>query len=278
MSCPTPGAVTNSGRVSSRSLDEASGLVGSARNPGLFYSHNDSGGSARVYALRADGGLAATIRVSAARSVDWEDIAVGPGPTTGVSYVYVGDIGDNARSRSDIRVYRFAEPALDVGAANRAVSVTAETLRLRYPDGAHNAETLLLDPVAGELFVLTKHDSGSSGLYVARPPLSTTTTQTLEAVATLRFGSGALAGSPLATGGDISKDGSAILLRTYSDAFLWPRAQGTTLAEAFAETPCPVNVASERQGEAIAFASDNGSYFTLSEGSRPTLHRATLSW
>ena len=44
---------------------------------------------------------------------DWEDIAVGPGPEPGVSYVYIGDIGDNLRLRSTISLLRFPEPDLD---------------------------------------------------------------------------------------------------------------------------------------------------------------------
>lgn len=277
-SCPSTSAPVSSGRISSTELDEASGLVASSANPGVFYSHNDSGGAARVYALAPDGTLLATISVSGATAVDWEDIAIGPGPNANSNYVYVGDIGDNAMSRSSIRVYRFAEPTIDLSATLQKHNASAETLRLSYPDGAHNAETLLLDPTTGDLFVLTKHQSGSSSLYVAHAPLSPTSTQTLELVTSLQFGTGALSGSPLVTGGDVSKDGSAVVIRTYSGAFYWVRSAGTTLGEAFAGMPCSVTVPAEKQGEAIAFTSDSSGYATLSEGSLPTMYRMALNW
>jgi hypothetical protein len=40
---------------------------------------------------------------------DCEDIAVGPGPVKGKSYVYDGDIGDNDSKRKYITVYRIEE-------------------------------------------------------------------------------------------------------------------------------------------------------------------------
>jgi hypothetical protein len=276
--CPTSSAAEKAGQISTSSLAEASGLVASVRNPGLFYSHNDSGGSARIYALREDGALVADLSVSGARAQDWEDIAVGPGPDAGVSYIYVGDIGDNAQSRSDIRVYRSAEPNLDAAQTNQRLSVAAETIRLRYPDGAHNAETLMVDPITADLYVLTKLDSGNSALYVAHAPLSSSAAMTLQSVASLKFGTGNLSGSPLATGGDIARNGSAALVRTYSGVFLWRRAETATLAEAFAEPPCALTAPREKQGEALAFSVDGSAYYSVSEGSRPPLYRMRLSW
>ena len=65
--------------------------------------------------------------------------------------LYVGDIGDNASRRASIDVYRVPEPR--VGAA---ASAPAARLRLRYPDGAHDAEALLVDPLRGDLVIVTK--------------------------------------------------------------------------------------------------------------------------
>src|SRR5689334_16831328 len=95
-----------------RRIDESSGLVASRRNPGLFWTHNDSGDLPLVYAFDRAGRSRGTWRVEGAQAVDWEDIAAGPGPTQGQSYLYVGDIGDNPRQRDSIVVYRFPEPEL----------------------------------------------------------------------------------------------------------------------------------------------------------------------
>ena len=79
--------------------------------------------------------LRATVAVNVPAAVDWEDIAI-DGKT-----IYIGDIGDNAAVRPSIVVYRVTEPALT------AKSVNATTFTLRYPDGPHDAEALMVDPL-----------------------------------------------------------------------------------------------------------------------------------
>src|SRR5919107_5771213 len=96
-----------------RSIKESSGIVASRRNPGLFWTHNDSGGGPLVYAFDRAGRRRGTFRVEGARARDWEDIAAGPGPAEGQSYLYAADIGDNGREREFVVVYRFPEPELD---------------------------------------------------------------------------------------------------------------------------------------------------------------------
>jgi hypothetical protein len=88
----------------------------------------------------------------------------------------------------------------------------------------------------------------------------------MERVAWVRLGPEGASGSALLTGGDIAPDGSAILLRTYADAFLWPRRPGEAIAEALSRPPCQVPLRVEPQGEAIAFSADGRSYLTVSEG------------
>lgn len=251
-------------------------MAQSWRNSRVLYTHNDSGGLPRVYAIAEDGTHLATLHLQGSAAIDWEDIAVGPGPASGTSYVYVGDIGDNALCRKNVVVERFAEPAIASTDRARMIQTSHESLLFSYPDGAHNAETLLVDPWSSELYIVTKGDNGGSRVYVARPPLSASATNKLSFVATLSFGPGVASDSKLVTGGDVRADGRAIVLRTYDSAFLWPRAADATLASAFSSPPCMVPVAREPQGEAIAFSTDGRSYFTLSEGVRQPLYRGAL--
>ena len=94
------------GDVSSNPINEASGLVASQQNTDVFWTHNDSGDSNRVFALNAQGGFLGSFVLQGAAAIDYEDIAIGKGPQSGVSYMYVADTGDNAESRSDIDIYR----------------------------------------------------------------------------------------------------------------------------------------------------------------------------
>ncbi len=259
------------GRVNAPELREASGIVASRRNPGLLWVHND-GGHGLLYAIDEHAQLVETFRLTGVQMTDWEDIAVGPGPDAGVAYLYVGDIGDNNDDRVSAAVYRVPEPVVTPSLASVTTSLPgAVALPFTYADKAHNAETLLLDPATADLYVVTKRGKHPSGVYADPAPQSTTTMDLAE-VDELAFGTGMLAGSNRATGGDISPDGQSILLRTYSNAFLWKRA-GRSVAATLAGDPCPVALAQEPQGEGIGFSADGKSYFSISEGISPTLYR-----
>src|SRR5689334_9017693 len=154
-------------------LTETSGIHTGVRNPGIGWVHNGSGETARVFALDGTGALRGTYSLTGATAVDWEDIAVVAGATPGSGTIYAGDIGDNALARSEIQVYRVAEPAVPTsGPAVTTALSGVETLHLTYPDGPHDAETLLVDPATGDILVITKLlFGGTVGVYRAAAPL-----------------------------------------------------------------------------------------------------------
>src|SRR5690348_5947993 len=119
--------VRRTGRIHAPQATELSGLVLSRRRPGVLWTHNDSGDAPRLLAVRASGRLVGDVAVTGASAIDWEDIAIRGGT------LYVGDIGDNKRSRPEVVVYRVPEPA-----AGATQSAPATALRLRYPDGPHD--------------------------------------------------------------------------------------------------------------------------------------------
>jgi hypothetical protein len=256
--------VRSLGRVTAPDATELSGLALSATQPGVLWAHNDSGDRARVYALRTDGSLIASLDVPGAEATDWEDIAVGPGGD-----LLIADIGDNAAQRPAIDVYRVPEPRL----ADRATATAPATrLRLTYPDGPHDAETLLADRRSGDIVVVTKAFSGRSGVYTARiPARGATTGATLRRAGTVELGVGGLA-----TGGDVSGDGRTIAVRTYTAVFAWPRRAGASLAATMtAGHPCAgqVRLGREGQGEALTLARDGRSFFTVPEGAAAMVRR-----
>lgn len=264
LSCPTFADGVTVGNVANAQVTEASGLVASRKQSDVFWLHNDSGDSARVFALKSDGTDLGVFNLTGASATDWEDIALGPGPTAGTDYLYLADIGDNNAQRAFVRVYRVAEPAAASGGTQDVSG--AEALEFEYPDGAHNAETLLSDPLNGDLIIVTK-GLVSSGIYRAPAPHTVgRTTLTYEGDA-----SGVM--TQLVTGGDISPDGRYIALRTYGAVHLYLRSSGVSVADALKASPCEVPQAAEGQGEAVAFAADGGAYFTVSEGSAQPIWR-----
>jgi hypothetical protein len=251
------------GRVADPGANELSGLVRSRSQPGLLWSHDDSGAGPVLFGLRADGRVAARPTVTGAQAVDWEDIATGPAPD-GRPLLYVGDIGDNAARRPSVDVYRVAEPR--VGAAATA---PAARLRLRYPDGAHDAEALLVDPLRGDLVIVTKA-LGSARAYraSARLPAGSQTT----------LGRGPAVSLSLVTAGDVSADGRIVVLRGYDRLAVWVRRGREPLTTTLRRTPClsPTSLAAEGQGEAIALDRRGASFATVAEGSPAVLRRYTV--
>jgi hypothetical protein len=236
----------------------------------VLYTHNDSGSAARFYALREDGSLIATIDLPDAGAIDWEDMAVGPGPQSGESYVYFADVGDNNAIRPTVAVYRAPEPDLDLDASGDSLEVDAVQFVFEYPDGPRDAETLFVDPESGDLYVVSKSLDGNEA-YVAQAPYSDTGVNALEFVSLVD-----LPMFELATGGDMSADGRLIAIRTHGGLFAWPRGPGETVAEALARRRCRLPAAVELQGEAVAIGADATDYFTVSEGSGAPLYRSGL--
>ncbi|MBI4582580.1 MAG: PKD domain-containing protein [Planctomycetes bacterium] len=272
--CPGFEPGTSNGAVEADEVIEASGIAASRKNAGVLWVHNDSGDSPRLFAMNAQRKHLGVYRILNASALDWEDIAAGPGPVEGEDYLYIADIGDNARARSHVVIYRVIEPSVSLRQTAATFDVPgAARLEMNYPGGAaHDAESLLADPVSGDLYIVTKRGDGRSEVYRKPAPHAEGARATMEFAASLSFGLGPLPGSTLVTAGDISPLGNSIILKTHSHAFLWRRPAGSAIEEAFAGEPCPLPARSEPQGEAIGFGADGLGYFTLSEGPHPPLY------
>lgn len=248
--------VDTSGIALPGEVREASGLAVAATGS-RFWTHNDSG-TPDLYLVERDGSLHARVRLTGAEVVDWEDVAAGPCPE-GNRCLFVADIGDNDASRPEIVVYRVPEPA-----ANDSVSAAAQPLRARYPDGAHDAEALFVTP-AGRVYVVTKGETGSVGVYAFPERPVAGQVSTLERVREL---AGArLAREERITGAAASPDGQWVALRSLWSLSFYPAAALTT-NEAL---PSPDRFALPRdlepQGEGIAWGRD-GVYLSSEGGSK----------
>ena len=262
------------------SLDESSGLVASRANPGLLWTHNDSGGDPLLHCLDRQARSCGTWEVSGAIAHDWEDLAAGPGPQPGQPYLYVGDIGDNTRSRSSVTVYRVPEPVVAIGTGGVGEQATAatEALTLRYPDGPRDAEALLVHPGNGDLYVVTKEVSGPAGVYRAPATLTPGATTALERIASLELPGAPGSLTAPVTGGDIAPDGHRLALSTYVAGVELVLDHGTTARfDDIWEQPLrPVALPLRRQGEAIAYRLDGAALLVTSEGAPMPLHEVAL--
>lgn len=247
------------GRVQDPSLDELSGLVASRTRDGILYTHEDSGAGPEVWALRSNGTVVGGWTVPGAEAVDWEDIATGPAPSGDGAVLYLGDIGDNGGVRPYVDVYRVPEP--EPGAATTA---PAERLRLRYPDGARDAETLLVDPRRGTIVIVSKELGGAHAYWAPASAFPGEATLTR----------GPAVDIALATAGDVSADGRYVAVRGYTSMSVWRRRQGDTLTEALRREPCsPPTSLFEGQAEALALNRDGTVARSVNEGSPAVLRR-----
>lgn len=262
------GTPTQLSLLKDRSIKESSGLAPSRNMTGVYWTHNDSGDGPLIYAFDTRGDLKGVWRVTGAAAQDWEDIAAGPGPIKGKNYLYIGDIGDNRERRNEIIVYRVPEPAIKAANGTKTKSFAterAEIIRLRYPDGAHNAEALLVHPRTGNLYIILKVPFGSPGIYEAVAPLRTDRAITLSRVGTLDVPS--LFGG-LITGGVISPDGRRVAVCDYIQGYEAVLPSSETTFNAIWSRPLTIiDMGSRNQGEAITYRLDGKALLLTSEGS-----------
>ncbi|MDT3402427.1 hypothetical protein [Mucilaginibacter terrae] len=263
------------GKLKSPLNNETSGIAASSVYPNIFYIHNDSGDSGRFFAIKPDGTLKGIFNYVKKGTPgygvrDCEDIAVGPGPDSIQSYVYIADIGDNGETYPFINIYRIPEPKLLPANGDSTVHTFRHTLNLKYPDGPHDAETLMIDPIEKLFYIVTKRHK-SVGVYTAPLIFHNNDTVTLTKRAEIHFRG--FQPFKWIVSGDISKDGKQVVLKSYSRIYYWKRNGNEPIWETLQRKPQQPAYEQERLGEAIGFTSDGRSYYTVSEGTKqPIFH------
>jgi hypothetical protein len=242
------------GMIESAELYEASGMVASRSFPGNYWVINDSGNANKLYLIDGEGNLLHSFRIKGTFNFDWEDIAIYTNPKTGGSKIYIGDIGDNYAIRQHIQIIVIDEPAsLE---KSDTVIQQVSNLILKYEDGARDAEALIVDPVTSEIFIITKREEF---VRLYSPGVINNMADTLELnyLSSLPFHN--------ITAGDISADGSEILLKNYNAIFYWKRMENESFPEAISKPYELLPYNPEPQGESIAWEINGRGFYTLSE-------------
>jgi len=249
-----PGAPVVDRTVRDPRITEGSGLAESPTRPGVLWTHNDSGNPPVMYALGPDGSVAAAVRIRGTDDEDWEAMAAYR-DGDGRAMLAVADIGDNRAARRSVQVVLVAEPAL-----HDATVSPARLLRLRYPDGPADAETLLVDAQARRMYVVTK-GFGSTVYQVPEqvwpgPPAGAPAAEgTLVRIATVPL--------ILVTDGVIGP-GHHPLLRTYGELAVLPPITADVVGGSL-QPLAQVRLPSQQQGEGLALT-PQGQVLLSSEG------------
>ena len=258
-------AVERIGRLDHPALSEVSGIVKS-RAGEFYWVHNDSGDDARLFAINAAGAplWPPYLRVASANDwqghaidgawhFDWEDIALADGK------LYIADAGNNGNARRDLGVYVVNEPDPRAIPKMRAL----KHLPIRYPDQrSFPAKVWHFDCEAvfvadGKLYFITKHrqpgqiDGWQAGAKLYR--LDTEFTNR-ENVLTLV---GRHVEVALATGADLSPNGTTLAVSTYTVLWLFDRPADGDNWFSGPTRKLALDPALTRQLEAIAWESDD---------------------
>lgn len=233
-------------------LDEASGIVHSNSNPNMFWLHEDSGSGAHVYLYNAKGERQQRYSVTDISARDYEDIAIIT--TNGISTVYLGDIGDNNKSRKNIAIYAFEEPVFTGDSLHNQIDHVL-TYNLTYPNAeAHNCEAFFMDPVTEHLWLFTKA-KGMCKVFTVDLHANATTLSLVGEI-NIRFQE--------ITAADISSNGQHIAIKSYEYVYYWERIADEGISQTFQKEPLVIPYSAEVQGEAFAWISADR-YVTISE-------------
>lgn len=242
--------LTPYGQFSSAEIRESSGLVQSRQFENVFWTHNDHGDIARIFATTAEGELIREVRISGADHVDWEDIAADD-----AGHLYIGDFGNNRKNHKQRTIYMLREP--NPFAPDSESSPILKRVHFAFPDHKDvpvskknkKSKKNMVDCEAlfwanGNLYCLTKHrKEGLTKLY-RFAPLRDNDYQVLTKIAEFDIG-GAV------TGADASPDGSKLVVLCYDYIYLFekPANSDNYLAGAYKRIPF-----SGGKSEGICFA------------------------
>lgn len=241
-------------------LTDASGLAASQKFKDVIYTHNDGAGGPYIYAINATTGeVISTMDIAMATNHDWEDIAVGPCGEN--SCIYIADSGYRSGSSANT-IYRVQEPDTLSPSLTLAIDSTAT-----YTWSEDESQTLMVDP-NGEVYLIGVIYSGRG--MVSHLPASAWGSSTPANIETTQF-------LPIHThhhdpvSGDISRDGTELLIKSKSNIFYWKIENGDVLTS-FTKPPVEVPYHPTGLGEAICWSADGQSYYTLPEGHHPALY------
>ena len=255
------------GEINEKFIDESSGIAQGRVTPNTYYTHNDSGDTARFFRFNAQCKLTGTFSLKGAGAIDWEDMA--SAKIGGKSYLYFGDIGDNAEKRKYITVYRVQEPTGESRELDKF-----DRYVLTYPDGPHNAETLMVHPTTGDIYIVTKTSKAPSKVFkLKNPSKSSDYEMTLIGEVDVPI---LMSAGKLITGGVISPDGKFVALRTYLLAYEYP-VKGK-FDDWMKSSPASIRTIFDDQNESICYTIDGRNLLSSSEGSPCKIQRIPIQY
>ncbi|MEU5532935.1 WD40 repeat domain-containing protein [Streptomyces sp. NPDC020362] len=248
--CALPASAADSGSTGDQGftikdprITESSGLAASTLHPGIYWTHNDSDDGPYIYAVDSrTGRTVATLTLSGIGSPrDVEAISIGPD-----HQIYVGDIGDNLGGKWPyVWIYRLPEPKV-----LKDQTVRATQYVVKYSDGPRNAESLLVHPRTGRVYIIDKNEDGGH-LYEGPATLSASGANIFKPVATVDL---------WATDAAFSPNGRQLAVRGYFGGIYYDWNGGSIKRRGRLDVPL------QGQGESVSYSPDGTKLMYGSEG------------
>lgn len=261
-----------------RDLVEMSAAVMSVTNAGVFFTINDSGNDAVLFALDTTGKTRGRWPVTNATNTDWEAASPGPcvrgagsTPSATPSCLYVGDVGDNGAVRPVVTLYQLDEPKVEPGMNEGPLR--AERVVFRYPDAPHDVESMYVGPDGTAYFITKRRLKNSAG--VSRPSLVFTLPASVwgradTVVATLLDSLPIVPGSSprrTPTDASLSRDARRLAVRTYGQVFTFATDSLTGRVDnTVPPTVCNVEDLEGKPGEGVTWTGSGAELLLTREG------------
>jgi len=272
-SSPPPVTLVKTGHLESQDLLETSGLQASYADDGIFFLHNDDG-KPEVFVIDASGRDLGSISIESAINRDWEDIT--SVPVNQERWLVLGDIGDNFTQQKHVTLYFTREPRADKNGRYAGQQRLEHTLKLTYPDGPRDSESLSYDPINKQILILSKRDKPPHLYAIDLDTALSENRAQLKFLGTIsafrkptvadrvKWG-GRVEWISQPTGFDISPDGDQAVVITYRSLYRFRRQPGEDWLTALGRKPEEVVGPPGPQNEAIAYSEDGKSIFVVSE-------------
>ena len=244
-------------KLADPAIIESSGLAVSRIKPGVFWTHNDSGDKARIFAFDKTGKALATISISKVFAWDWEDMA--SFKLKNKPMLIIGDVGDNAPIRKNCTLYVSPDPKLNGRTMKKGKVRPVVQILFKYEDGAQNCESIAVDPSDQTIYLISKEGGTTCQVYALPWPKrkKSKTVHIAKIIAKLSI--------PTTTAMDISPDGLRAIVLTYGPAYEYVRTKNQTWADAFKKPGRMIKMPARAQGESICYGADGKTLYLTSE-------------
>jgi len=242
-------------------IDESSGLACSRARPGAFFTHNDSGSEARIFAFDVAGNDLGHCLLADVQAYDWEDMA--SFSVAGKHYLLLADTGNNGLGAAVQMLHLVEEPAIHPVRGITAGQIPiVQTIHFSYYDDHRDCEALAVDPTDRTILLVTKqHDTRCYVYTMPWPKDDPEKVFAARKIATLEI--------PAVTAMDISPDGRLAIVLTYSHAYEYTRGPDEDWPKAFSRRGRMLAMPGRNQGESICYGPDGKTLYLTSEG-KPT--------